>query len=139
MKVKITKTFFNWNNKEGQPYLSKEGQPQCRVQIQTEQHGKTYLSSFALSGSPILEWKPGDIVDIEIKTQGDFTNFYLPKPKAAPQQWKAQSVQMPANQEEMLTLLRRIDEKVDQMLGYDYMKVKAANDELGRQMLPPLE
>lgn len=67
-------------NKEGQPYLDRQQRPYSRVSIQTEQHGKRWLSGFAYQDSPFLGWRIGDEVEIEIEEKGQYLNFWLPKP-----------------------------------------------------------
>jgi hypothetical protein len=79
MKVKITNKSVQSANKAGAPYLDNQSRPYSRVGIQTEQHGKRWLSGFAYQGSPILNWKSGDEVEIEIEEKGQYLNFKLPK------------------------------------------------------------
>lgn len=107
MKIHITRVNIAWANKEGQPYLDKNQKPYARVGIQTQEHGKTWLSGFAYQGEKPLNWKSGDEADVEVEQKGDFTNFRLPK--ASSGGWSPKMV------EDLFTMLRRIEDKIDNL------------------------
>jgi len=91
MKVKLTNIRVSHANKDGQPYLDKLSRPYNRVGIQTEQHGKTWLSGFAYQDNPMLKWHVGEEVEINVEQKGQYTNFSLPKTNggsSSPDQWK---------------------------------------------------
>jgi hypothetical protein len=57
--------------------VSKAGKPFVSLGIMTDQHGDKWLSGF--DNETTNQWQVGDTVDIEIKTNGDYLNFMLPK------------------------------------------------------------
>ena len=103
MKVKLTNIRVASQNKEGQPYLDKNGRPYQRIGIQTEQHVKEWLGGLAYQGSPALNWKVGDEVEIEIVQNGKYLNFNLPR-------------QQNQGIAPIMTELRNLHEKVDKIL-----------------------
>lgn len=78
MKIKLTQVRFYATSKQGLPLLDRNQRPFQRVAIQTETHGKQWLSGFAYQGSPMLSWKVGDEVEIEVEQKGQYLNFRLP-------------------------------------------------------------
>ena len=79
MKVHITRIEAKPANREGVPYLDKNQRPYNRVGIQTQEHDKLWLSGFAYADSPMLAWRIGDEVEIEVEQKGQYTNFRLPR------------------------------------------------------------
>ena len=85
--VTIRSIRFLSANKEGRPYLDQKNQrPQQLCFLETSDGRK--MSGFVYNDSPALKWNPGDAIDIEVKQNGQYTNFRVPK--YAPQTGNAQ-------------------------------------------------
>lgn len=76
-KVKLTNVFRADKDKSGNPYTTKDGRTYTRVSIKTEKHGDKWLSGFGNQDN--INWKAGDEVEIEVKTNGAYLNFETPK------------------------------------------------------------
>ena len=80
-KYKLTKITRYTNDKAGQPLKTKDGRPYTRVNIQTAQHGQSWISGFGSNTN--VDWKEGDEVELVIDTKkvGDkeYLNFSEPK------------------------------------------------------------
>ena len=115
MKVTITSISRKNVNKDGQPYLDRNGRPYWLISIQTQEHGKQYLSGFGYEGEPQMAWKGGDVVDIEIQTKGKYVNFRVPKTQAQPVQTSQAkesdfSLQLEDIQKDISGLIKAVDE-----------------------------
>lgn len=78
MKIKLKSVFVNSTNKDGQPYLDKNGNPFHIAVITSESDNKASMRIWP-NQQHILQhvqtWRPGDEVDVEIEKSGDFYNF----------------------------------------------------------------
>lgn len=79
MKVKLLDYRTFTTTKENQPLLDKNGRPYTRISIKTDQHGTQWLSGLAYEDSPMMKWKAGDEVEIDIVQNGQYLNFSIPK------------------------------------------------------------
>ncbi len=82
-KVTITQIDFYDKKKDGTAltYMSKkDNRPHSykKVRIKTGEEGDLWGAVFSQQ-SPINQWKAGDVVEVDIKPNGDFKNFELPK------------------------------------------------------------
>jgi len=79
-KFKIERIVRSKTNKEGKPYITKDGRPYERVAIQVSEMEGTWLSGFGNSQNQ--DWKEGDFVEIEITTNEKdgktYYNFRMP-------------------------------------------------------------
>lgn len=73
MKLTITKIYRNNKSKEGVPFVSKKGNPYVKVSIKTQEYGDKWLSGFG--GGWNMGWKEGDVVEVEVKPNGEYLNF----------------------------------------------------------------
>lgn len=78
MKVTLTNVKVYTQDKEGKPLKSKEGKPYTRLNIQCKEYGDKWLSGFGNSRNK--NWQAGEEVDIEVKQNGEYLNFEMPKP-----------------------------------------------------------
>lgn len=81
MKLTITKVHRADKNKDGQPYISKKGQPYTRVGIKTEEYGDRWLSGFGNQDNEM--WNVGDTVEVEVEESGQYLNFSNQKKKVS--------------------------------------------------------
>lgn len=67
-------------NKQGQPYLDKDGRAKTRVTITCDglPNGKKEMSTFAYQDSPVMKWQMGESheVDITLSPDGKYVNFF---------------------------------------------------------------
>ena len=117
MKLTITKTHKAEANKDGQPYLDRNGRPQTRVSFQTKEQGNKWISGFSYAGGAPLSWKEGDTVEVDLEQKGDFLNFRLPRADS-----------------QILELLKRMDEKIDRLISQRV----GADPEVGGHVSDPL-
>lgn len=110
MKVRLTalKTFTT-NRQTNASLLDRNQRPYTRVTIQTDQHQKQWLSGFAYQGSPILNWKVGDEVDIEVTQNGQYLNFRLPRQEGGNQNFVI------AELKRLATLIASQSGKIDEL------------------------
>lgn len=78
-KVTLTSVNISSNNNQGMPYLDSQGRPFNRVSITTEEHGQKVMSGISYQDGPIMGFRQGMVVDIEIEEKGQYTNFKLPR------------------------------------------------------------
>lgn len=122
MKIHITKINVAWTNKEDQAYLDKYHKPYARVGIQTQEHGKTWLSGFAYTGEKPLEWKVGDEVEVDVESKGQYTNFRIPK-KNAVGAWTPELI------EKLFTVLQRMELKIENLEFEEANEISTHSDE----------
>jgi len=63
--------------KDGSPLVTSKGRPYTSVRIKTADYGDKIISGFGNADN--ANWKAGDTVDIEVKPNGDYLNFEMPK------------------------------------------------------------
>lgn len=61
---------------------TKTGHPFTSLGIKTEQHGERWLSGF--ENDTTKGWNIGDVVEVELSTNGDYLNFSTPKKDRGP-------------------------------------------------------
>jgi hypothetical protein len=81
MKVTLTGYYINKTGRGGEPLIGKNGLPYIKVNMTTKEkvEGAHAMSKLFSDEREIPDWKAGDVVDIEIKTSGDFVNWNIPK------------------------------------------------------------
>lgn len=124
MRTKLTKVFKADTDKQGKPWLDRKGAKKFRVAIKTSEHGDQWLSGFFYPTSPVLGWKEGDEVDIEVTTQGDYLNFALPKAKSAFETDIENEIKM------LWTIVRDLQVKVEGIEEVKAVKVAKAMGDL---------
>lgn len=79
LQTQLTKVYINSEDKNGKKFLTKNGKPYKKIAIQTAEYGKEYLSSFIWNeNDPRFNWQAGDVVEMIIEKNGQYTNFRLP-------------------------------------------------------------
>lgn len=78
MKTRLTNIKVYTNDKDGKPLRTKDGKPYTRMNIQIESHGDKWISGFGNARNK--SWQIGDEVDVEVKENGQYLNFEMPKP-----------------------------------------------------------
>jgi hypothetical protein len=86
MKYITTSHYVNDKNKDGKPFLTKDGKPFKKVSIKVnkidgdpKEYDDQYISSLVFKDDGrSLFWKVGDEVDIIIEKNGEFWNFRQP-------------------------------------------------------------
>ena len=78
MKTRLTNLKVYNNDKDGKPLKTKDGKPYTRMNIQIESHGDKWLSGFGNARNK--NWQIGDEIDVEVKENGQYLNFEMPKP-----------------------------------------------------------
>lgn len=73
MKVTLTTVYKSDKDKQGQPLINKNGKPYTKLAIKTKEHDDTWLSGF--DGKLTTGWIAGAEVEIEVKKNGNWTNF----------------------------------------------------------------
>lgn len=81
MKDVITNLKRFTQDKDGNPLKTKDGRPYTRLNIQVKSRGDKWISGFGNSRNQ--NWQSGEEVDIEIKENGQYLNFEMPKPVIA--------------------------------------------------------
>ena len=76
MQVALKKITKYTTDKEGKQLMSKQNKPYTRLVIETEEHNKP-LSGF--ENAQTSKWEVGQQVDIEVKENGQYLNFSVPK------------------------------------------------------------
>ena len=65
-------------DKNDQPLVSKKtGKPYTSLRIKCNEYGDKYLSGF--DGPATQSWKEGDTVEVEVKPNGEYLNFEVPR------------------------------------------------------------
>lgn len=59
------------------------GKPFTSLSIKATEYGDKYLGGF--DGAETRNWKAGDVVEVEVKDDGKYLNFSVPKAKNSPQ------------------------------------------------------
>lgn len=77
MKTRLTNLKVYNNDKDGKPLKTKDGKPYTRMNIQIESHGDKWLSGFGNAQNK--GWQIGDEIDVEVKENGQYLNFEMPK------------------------------------------------------------
>lgn len=77
MKITLSSVYKTDKDKLGNPLMSKQGKPYTRMSIKANEYGDKWISGFMSKGN--MGWKQGDIVEVEIKENGQYLNFELPK------------------------------------------------------------
>ena len=80
MQATLTRVTRNSKDKNGKPYINKNGKPFTRLGIQTQEHGAKWLSGF--DNHATASWKEGDTVEIAVEEKGEYLNFSTPRPAA---------------------------------------------------------
>lgn len=75
-KYKITKIYTTNKDKQGNQLMA-NGRPYTRMSIKVAEYGEKWISGF--SNAVSKTWKEGDVVDVEIKQNGEYLNFETPK------------------------------------------------------------
>lgn len=78
MKISINKIFRSWKDKQGNPLKTKDNREYERVAIQCKEYGSQWVSGFG--GNWNLDWKTGDIVELDVEKSGQYLNFRKPDP-----------------------------------------------------------
>lgn len=78
MKYTITNVRRYSKDKDGNPLKTKTGKPYERVNIQVQEHGDKWISGFGNSRNK--NWQSGEEVEIDVKENGQYLNFDMPKP-----------------------------------------------------------
>ena len=78
MKTILTNVKTFTQDKDGNPLKTRDGKPYTRLNIQTKSHGDRWISGFGNSRN--RNWAAGEEVDIEVKENGQYLNFEMPKP-----------------------------------------------------------
>lgn len=97
--VTLTRISRFSKDKEGNPLKTKQGKPYTRVIIQTEEHEKP-LSGFETDVTKA--WTEGSTAEIEVKQNGEYWNFSLPKKETV------QTEDMKAIKEDVEKILLRL-------------------------------
>lgn len=75
MRVPLLLHFVNTTDKQGQPFLNKDGAPQTKVAIKIP-NNPDYISAFVDPDDPCTQWKKGQEVDIVVtKSKTGYWNF----------------------------------------------------------------
>lgn len=77
MKTRLTNIKVYTNDKDGKPLKTKDGKPYTRMNIQIESHGDKWISGFGNARNK--SWQIGDEIDVEVKENGQYLNFEMPK------------------------------------------------------------
>ena len=81
-KFKITKVFISEKNKDGIPYVFKNGKntgkPFVRVSIKTQETGEEYYSTNAFVDSKQTKLTEGQEVILKLEEKDGFKNFGFP-------------------------------------------------------------
>lgn len=82
MKLTISgKTFVNDKNKDGTPFISKNGKPYKKIafKVKEEVLGKVgeYVSGFYRDS--MADWGDGTEIEVDVELNGKYLNFSLPK------------------------------------------------------------
>jgi hypothetical protein len=75
-ELHITSVKHYDSKKDGTKMISKNGNPYWRAQIQTEEHGSTYLSGLVFE-----QLTEGQIIKANVTKNGEYLNFELVKEK----------------------------------------------------------
>ncbi len=85
MQVKLLKKYINETKQDGSPLINKKGEPFKMASIEFEVAGNTQKASMYIGGKfgakdlEVIEaWNIGDMVEITVKQEGQYTNFSLP-------------------------------------------------------------
>lgn len=70
---KITNIYRTSKDKNGSPLKTRDGREYTRISIKTQEHGVKWISGF--ENYQNANWKEGDVVDIEVTTNGEYLNF----------------------------------------------------------------
>lgn len=62
-KLRITKIFRAWKDKQGNNYKTKDGRDYERVAIQCQEHGNDWISGFGSYENK--NWREGDVIEVE--------------------------------------------------------------------------
>ena len=79
-KIKLTKVYRNDKDKDGKPFVSKEGRPYSKIAVKCVEHGDQYLNGFSAYWN--RDWIEGMVVETEIEEVviGGKTYLNLKKP-----------------------------------------------------------
>jgi len=79
-KITLTKVYRSDKDKQGKPFMTKDGRPYTRLAIQSQEYGSQWLSGFGNKMN--FNWKEGDVVEVDIeKVEKDgktYLNFSTP-------------------------------------------------------------
>ena len=78
--LQITKIFRSWKDKQGKPYMTKDGREYERLAIKTREYGDAWMSGF---GNRVnSNWREGDAVEVNVdrvqKDGKEYLNFSMP-------------------------------------------------------------
>ena len=78
--LQITKIFRSWKDKQGKPYMTKDGREYERLAIKTREYGDAWMSGF---GNRVnSNWREGDTVEVNVdrvqKDGKEYLNFSMP-------------------------------------------------------------
>ena len=79
MKIKLTKVYINDKDKEGKPFIGKNG-AYSKIAVKCQEYGDRYLSGFVSQWN--ANWKIGDTVEVDIEEKGEYLNIHKPDPVA---------------------------------------------------------
>lgn len=82
MKLTITgQVFKNDKKKDGTPFVGKNGRPFTLLSftVKEEVMGKVGAKLSGFMNEDNANWKDGDVIDVEVKQNGEYLNFELPK------------------------------------------------------------
>jgi len=105
-KIKIAKIYHNDKNKDGKPYVSKEGKSYSVCNIYTED-GR-WVSGF--DNQTTKSWAVGDTVEVDITKKGDFNNFKLPAKTVGGEELKKLEDRIETLEIQIEMIYKRIDE-----------------------------
>lgn len=136
MKLHITAVKHFKENKENQPLLDKNSRPYTRITIQTQEHGKTWLSGLGYQGDAQLNWKASDEVEADVTQNGQYTNFSIPKTGGGRN--GAAELMNPNGQiiEKLFTNIKRIEDKIDRLLDNRIAEQVPSLDEIRPEDIP---
>lgn len=111
MKIQIKEIQHkDMTSQSGKPFVS------CRIKAYSESQGKDiWLGGFG--SSKTKTWEPGDTVDIDIEQRGEYYNW-------------AENDNTTASPDKKLELLKRIDMKLDILLGKNTAKTNVSGEAL---------
>ena len=78
MKLTLTKLIRKSTDRDGKPFLTRDGRNSERLAVQTEEHGTIWVGGF--SGAWNFGWKVGDVVEAEVVQNGQYLNLIKPDP-----------------------------------------------------------
>ena len=77
-KLTLTKVVRKDTDKEGKKLVTKDGREYVRLAVQCREYGDKWVSFF---GAPWNDsWKAGDVVDADVKANGEYLNGSKPDP-----------------------------------------------------------